>query len=123
MRARPWLASVGLIVFRFAASNPAQAQCWQPGFHENGPDDEVFALAAYDDGSGPALYVGGRFGAAGPVRTRNIAKWSGSAWSPLGTGLGAGTGDVVLDLLAFDDGSGPALYAGEIGRASCRERV
>ena len=38
---------------------------------------------------------------------RGIAKWSGSIWSPLGSGLIG-----VNALAAFDTGDGPALYAG-----------
>jgi hypothetical protein len=37
-----------------------------------------------------------------------VAKWNGTSWSALGAGLNA----QVLTLEVFDDGSGPALYAG-----------
>src|SRR4030095_14335340 len=37
-----------------------------------------------------------------------IAKWDGSSWSPLGSGLDSG----VSALAVYDDGGGPALYAG-----------
>lgn len=51
----------------------------------------VNALAAYDDGTGEALFVGGKFcgvgtggaylhGVAGPQASRRLAKWTGSAW-------------------------------------------
>jgi trimeric autotransporter adhesin len=68
------------------------------------------ALVTYDDGAGPALYVGGDFATAGGISTHGIAKWDGFSWSALGTGFN----DVVLDLAVYDDGtgSGPALYAG-----------
>ena len=36
----------------------------------------VLALAGFDDGTGPALYVGGNFALAGGVPSRNIAKWA-----------------------------------------------
>lgn len=68
----------------------------------------VFALTVFDDGSGPALYVGGQFLTAGGVSARSIAKWNGSSWSPLGSEVSGG----VFALTVFDDGSGPALYAG-----------
>jgi hypothetical protein len=80
----------------------------------------VSALAAYDsDGAGPnppALYVGGLFSGAGGAPANSIARWSGSAWSALGSGLSTGTlpGDVRA-LAVFDaDESAPggqALYA------------
>lgn len=38
---------------------------------------------------GNTLYAGGDFGRAGGVAASNIAKWDGSAWSALGTGLSA----------------------------------
>ncbi len=70
----------------------------------------VKALAAYDDGTGLALYAGGFFTVAGGVSASSIAKWDGSAWSPLGSGIN-GAGE-VLALASYDDGTGPALWAG-----------
>jgi hypothetical protein len=69
----------------------------------------VTALTVFDDGSGPALYAGGDFETAGGVAANSIARWDGSSWSALGSGM---DGDVVLGLTVFDDGAGPALYAG-----------
>ncbi|MFN0242904.1 MAG: hypothetical protein ACKVWV_08450 [Planctomycetota bacterium] len=68
-----------------------------------------FALATFDDGSGPALYVGGYFDSAGGVPASRIARWDGTTWSALGSGVAS---DPVYALAAFDDGSGPALYVG-----------
>jgi trimeric autotransporter adhesin len=73
----------------------------------------VFALRVFDDGSGPALYAGGAFTIAGGLTARRVARWNGSAWSPLGTGMSgefASSGSVSA-LAAFDDGGGPALFA------------
>jgi hypothetical protein len=72
----------------------------------------VYALTVHDDGSGPALFAGGSFGTAGGVAARNIARWNGSSWSPLGSGVGGFGLDRVEALAAYDDGGGPALYAG-----------
>lgn len=75
----------------------------------------VRALAVHDDGSGPALYVGGTFllagGAFGTTPVNRIAKWSGTTWDNLGTGVNT-AGGVVNALASFDHGSGPTLYAG-----------
>jgi hypothetical protein len=71
-------------------------------------DSYQIALAVYDDGTGPALYVGGDFGEADDLYTNYIARWNGSAWSAVGTGLDDG----VSTLVVFDDGSGPALFIG-----------
>ena len=38
-------------------------------------------MLVYDDGTGPALYVGGRFDEApGGIPARNVARWDGSDW-------------------------------------------
>ncbi len=69
-------------------------------------------MTVFDDGDGPALYMGGQFTTAGGVSASNIAKWDGVSCSPLGSGVNA----AVFSLTVFDDGSGPgdgpALYAG-----------
>jgi len=67
---------------------------------------QVITMEVFDDGSGPALFVGGTFTAAGGVPATRIAKWDGSTWSALGDGL-SGT---VQGMAAYDDGSGEALY-------------
>ncbi len=68
----------------------------------------VRALAVFDDGSGPALFVGGTFTSAGGTPVSNIARWNGTSWSDVGGGVNG----EVLTLHVHDDGSGPALYAG-----------
>lgn len=80
-----------------------------------GTDSTVLALAVFDDdGAGPnlpALFAGGVFTAAGGVAASHVAKWDGSSWSPLGSGVN----DMVHALTVFDDdGPGPnapALFA------------
>lgn len=78
----------------------------------SGLNFNVWALAAFDDGSGsgPALYVGGEFDLAGGVPAERIARWNGGGWA----GLDSGMNGYVIDLAVFDadDGRGPALYAG-----------
>ncbi|MBK9119310.1 MAG: hypothetical protein IPM18_06855 [Phycisphaerales bacterium] len=72
----------------------------------------VNTQVVFDDGSGPALYVGGRFDQAGGQPANNIARWDGTAWAPLGAGIvGTLVNAEVNALAVFDDGSGPALYA------------
>ena len=74
-----------------------------------GPSPSIFAVEAFDDGSGEALYVGGRFWHAGEVEwVRDIAKWDGEQWSKLDEGMNG----PVHSLSLFDDGSGMAIYAG-----------
>jgi hypothetical protein len=71
---------------------------------------EVMSLCAYDDGHGPALFVGGRFATADGVDVNNLGKRVGSSWSPL-VGVGGISGHVEA-LVVYDDGTGPGLYAG-----------
>jgi len=75
---------------------------------------DVFALAVFDDGSGPALYVAGSFKTIDELEVNHIARWNGIDWSPLGNGLlgGRRNGTCVRALSVFDDGNGPALFAG-----------
>jgi len=75
--------------------------------------DGVYALVTFDDGTGDALYVGGSFTHAGEVAAANVAKWDGQQWSPLGWGFRGGVPHtIVYALTVFDDGSGPAVFAG-----------
>lgn len=126
--------------------------------------DSVAALGVYDDGSGPALYVGGSFAAVGgntyasnifrwdgtsltalgrganddvesfavwngslyvgghftrvyqsdgtEVIANKIARWDGTHWFALGSGMNTGSGYHVWTLNVFDRGTGDALYAG-----------
>ena len=78
----------------------------------SGVSNGVSALAVFDDGSGPALYAAGGFTSAGGVSANRIARWNGSGWSALGSGVGTVSSDLVFSLAVFDDGAGPALYAG-----------
>ena len=83
---------------------------WLPTFGGvPGTNGTVEALAVFDDGGGPELYVGGSFSSAGGAPAICVAKWDGTSWSGLGSQLSFG---VVNALVVFDDGGGPALYVG-----------
>jgi len=58
--------------------------------------------------SGPALFISGYLNAVGEPSFHWIGRWNGSTWSPLAEGLDS----IAEALCVFDDGSGPALYAG-----------
>jgi hypothetical protein len=66
-----------------------------------GADEPVSAIVV--DGSGN-VYVGGSFAAIGTVPANNIARWNGSGWSALGSGVYGGVYALAL--------SGTSLYAG-----------
>lgn len=70
----------------------------------------VHALAVFDRGDGPALYVAGGFALAGQGGNLSIARWDGAAWdTTVHTGL---HGLPITSLVTYDDGFGAALYAG-----------
>ncbi len=72
-----------------------------------GPNNAVYALESFDDGSGEKLFVGGVFNTAGLVYLGGIGRFDGVNWSPLGSGVDG----AVLALATYDDGSGAHLYA------------
>lgn len=67
----------------------------------------VNALAVYDDGTGPALYAGGRFLFAGGVPVTNLAKWDGTQWSAVG-------GPLVGDVTALEVWNGELWVGGKM---------
>lgn len=73
----------------------------------SGQTSAVHALAVFQN----ELYAGGLFQRAGNVNVPGLAKWNGSSWQPVGTGLTASTsfGPRVTSLLAAPDGR---LYIG-----------
>lgn len=75
---------------------------------DNGTNGSISCMIAHDDGSGPALFVGGSFTTAGGQTANRVAKWNGEEWSPLASGLN----NLVHTFHVFDDGTGPALYVG-----------
>ena len=65
----------------------------------------VHTLAVGADGT---LYAGGYFSQAGGINANRIAKWNGSSWSALGSGM-SGPGAAVAALAVTQNGN---LYAG-----------
>jgi hypothetical protein len=65
----------------------------------NGPYQMVSVNALVSDGNGN-LYAGGAFSEAGGVSVNNIAKWDGSSWSALSSGIG--NDDSAVGALALD---------------------
>ncbi|MFN0242843.1 MAG: hypothetical protein ACKVWV_08140 [Planctomycetota bacterium] len=118
--ANRWLrASIALVAFSFM-SLPAHAQClqWRGQGGHSGLNGIVRASAVYDDGTGPALFVGGEFTTAGGLVASGVAKWDGERWSALGDGIPLSSLGYDLEtftvgaMLVHDDGSGPSLFVG-----------
>lgn len=93
-------------------------------FEPNGPNGgAVAAMCVHDDGSGPALFVGGDLrvedhGEPGVLTCLSVGRWNGQHWATLRGGVQPlSTVDFtgVRALASFDDGSGPALYVGGDG--------
>jgi hypothetical protein len=79
----------------------------------SGSFQRVKDLEVFDDGAGPALFVGGWFTHCAPAQeSKGIAKWTGREWVPIGARTqGPWLGPTVVeDMIVHDDGSGPALY-------------
>lgn len=87
---------------------------WQPvgeGF-SGGFAPNIFAMKAFDDGTGEKLYAAGRCASIGGVNGM-IARWNGAAWEPAGGGIVQGDTFADIEAMAvFDNGTGPALYVG-----------
>ncbi len=78
----------------------------------SGLDGAVYSSVVFDDGTGPALYLGGSFSLAGMTRAANIVKWDGQEFVALGTGSGRTVRSIAVDgnsLLAEGGGSGAQL--------------
>lgn len=97
------------------AEQPGYSDCvatpgrdWLEGYETMGLDSPPKAMAVYDDGTGPAVYVAGAFRASSGTAVSGVAKWNGCAWVPVGTGC---DGDVRA-LAVFDNGHGQSLFAG-----------
>ncbi len=92
----------------------AAAQCtpsWDVALGNPGANGDVFATAVYDYGAGPALYVGGSFTSIGGVSTPSrLARFDGTSWSAVGTGVFANGS--VRALTVHNDGFGPRLFVG-----------
>ncbi len=83
-----------------------------------GSGSTIQALAVFPNGD---LVAGGIFTSAGGVAANSIARWNGSAWSPLGGGMG-GTTPIVYDLVVHPDGdlfaTGAFTSAGGVSAAN-----
>lgn len=82
----------------------------------SGTDDWVRGLVGVSGvgGAGPELYAVGDFQNAGGVAASGVARWDGTSWSPLGSGLPVLINVGADCVAAVDDGSGagPSILVG-----------
>ncbi|HEX6124446.1 MAG TPA: carboxypeptidase-like regulatory domain-containing protein [Pyrinomonadaceae bacterium] len=74
---------------------------WDTNFTINGANGTIHAIVS--DGAGN-VYVGGDFLGLNNVRTQGIAKWDGTSWSALGSGIGGRVQGIAI--------SGTDVYVG-----------
>ncbi|MFD2720828.1 hypothetical protein ACFST9_19055 [Hymenobacter monticola] len=80
---------------------------WQSGFTLfDGADTAIKTIVQ----AGTDLYVGGSFTAVGGLKASYVAKWNGSAWSSLGTGMANGGAESTVMALAV--AANGEVYAG-----------
>jgi hypothetical protein len=72
----------------------------------NGTNGTVNALVVSGNGD---VYVGGNFSQAGGGLTNNVARWNGTAWNALGSGIPNGASSYVLALAVAGNGD---IYVG-----------
>ena len=89
----------------------------------SGFDGAVQALAVYDpDGAGPiaaALVAGGAFQLSGSTTVNGIARWTGSNWAALGTGITTPSAyPSIRALLTVTEGGATKLYAAGLARTA-----
>jgi hypothetical protein len=103
--------SAPVLVALFLAA-PAASQCleWSGVFAIPGPSGDVYDQIVWDDGSGPALYIGGAFRSIQGVPMSAVARFDGTTWSGLAGGVDQ-PGATVVGFAIHDDGTGEALYA------------
>lgn len=90
----PGLYLAGLFA-RAGGTSASNVACWKQGAWSAlgagiTTTTDSITLTVHDDGSGAALYATGSFTSAGGTPARNIARWDGVSWSPVGSGAEIG---------------------------------
>lgn len=77
------------------------------------PNCPIQSFAEFDDGNGTALYALGYFTAFGGMPVEGLARFDSPQWTEAAGGIGLPAACYPADasLVAWDDGTGPALYA------------
>ena len=96
------------------ASVPADSS-WDDRFAVQGLDGPVRAVVADAAGS---VYVTGDFTLAGGVPVNGIARWDGTAWSPLGSGIAYGVEALAVDASGNLYAAGSFTVAGGVNASN-----
>lgn len=98
----------GIVASGIASYSPAEG--WQAlgSGMGSGFSPAVFALKVFNDGSGEKLYAGGRFESIGGV-SGLIARWTGTAWQSIGTGVRGAVTFSGIEAIGVHEGE---IYAG-----------
>lgn len=80
-----------------AGSAAAQCAQWAPP-SPGTTDDAVLAMCVQANGD---VYAGGMFKTIGGTAANNIARWDGTAWQPLGSGMSGASGFETVTALAL----------------------
>lgn len=86
-----------------------EGQSWSTIGIVSGVGGFIRKVLAFNDGSGPALWVFGEFNAVNGVPATQMAKWDGQRWTGPSPNILAT--NVVGDACVYDDGTGPAIYS------------
>ena len=97
----------GRPVFRPAGTAGAGDERWQSGFGlPDATNGTVYAVVQ----TGGNLYIGGSFSTVNNVLTNGVAKWNGTVWSALATGVTDGS--YAKSVFALATASNGDIYAG-----------
>ncbi|MFQ5603781.1 MAG: T9SS type A sorting domain-containing protein [bacterium] len=93
-----------LFILNSAIASDPNDVYWDDRFNSLGVNGTVLAMAV----NGTDLYIGGSFTMVGSVAANNIAKWDGTNWTSIGSGVNNGTNGNVNAIAA----NGSNIYVG-----------
>ena len=97
-RRRASILIIALLTAAAAVLPSASAQEYGWGPLGSGMNSDVYALTVYNG----ELIAGGNFTTAGGVACNRIARWNGSQWQPLGTGMSGTSSPFIRTLTVFN---------------------
>ena len=74
--------------------------------------NQLWALYAFDDGSGDSLYIGGNFTDIGGTGANYLARYDGTTFHPVGGSIAGNVPLIIFSVFSHDAGNGAELYVG-----------